>query len=154
MGMHEPGPKKVDLPPMKPDQIEYLKAISDQLISTPISVEEERKLAVNHVVNVLASLMLRYGKCYEFDNAAYDDARLDAQAIVNDALASDEDRSVLNRQIGELQGTITQLQSRLADRDVKTKPCGGCGAKNDSERCIGCLHDFGDTASAWVRKYR
>lgn len=31
------------------------------------------------------------------------------------------------------------------------KPCGGCGATSDRERCIGCLHDFGTTESAWVR---
>jgi hypothetical protein len=33
-------------------------------------------------------------------------------------------------------------------------PCGGCGAKRNADRCIGCLHDFGDDESAWVRKYR
>lgn len=147
-------PVLVDLPPMKPDQVEYLKTIADQLVSTPISAEEERKLAVHHATTVLASLMLRYGKCYDFDNAAYDDAMLDAEAIVNDALASDEDRSVLNRQIGELQSTIGRLQAELARRTTVTKPCGGCGAKSDSERCIGCLHDFGDAASAWVRNFR
>ncbi|WP_284209439.1 hypothetical protein [Methylorubrum aminovorans] len=32
-----------------------------------------------------------------------------------------------------------------------TIPCGGCGAKSDAERCIGCLHDFGDDESAWLR---
>jgi len=32
-------------------------------------------------------------------------------------------------------------------------PCGGCGAKSNSERCIGCFHDFGTPESAWVRKY-
>lgn len=32
-----------------------------------------------------------------------------------------------------------------------TKACGGCGATKSSERCIGCTHDFGDDASAWVR---
>lgn len=32
-------------------------------------------------------------------------------------------------------------------------PCGGCGATEDSQRCIGCLHDFGTPDSAWVRKY-
>ncbi|GAA5664933.1 hypothetical protein Brsp07_03432 [Brucella sp. NBRC 14130] len=31
------------------------------------------------------------------------------------------------------------------------KPCGGCGATSDRERCIGCLHDFGTPESAWVR---
>lgn len=30
--------------------------------------------------------------------------------------------------------------------------CGGCGAENPGERCIGCLHDFGDPGSAWVHK--
>jgi predicted Fe-S protein YdhL (DUF1289 family) len=34
----------------------------------------------------------------------------------------------------------------------ETIPCGGCGATKDRERCIGCLHDFGDEASAWVRQ--
>lgn len=29
-----------------------------------------------------------------------------------------------------------------------TIPCGGCGATKDSERCIGCLHDFGTPESA------
>ena len=33
----------------------------------------------------------------------------------------------------------------------ESKPCGGCGAKSAAERCIGCLHDFGDEASAWLR---
>lgn len=32
-------------------------------------------------------------------------------------------------------------------------PCGGCGAAENSKRCIGCLHDFGTEDSAWVRKY-
>lgn len=31
--------------------------------------------------------------------------------------------------------------------------CGGCGATKDAERCIGCFHDFGDPASAWVHRY-
>jgi len=31
--------------------------------------------------------------------------------------------------------------------------CGGCGAKSDKERCMGCLHDFGTPDSAWVQKY-
>ena len=35
----------------------------------------------------------------------------------------------------------------------KITPCGGCGAERDRDRCMGCLHDFGDEASAWVRKY-
>ncbi|SFF22218.1 hypothetical protein [Methylobacterium sp. yr596] len=35
----------------------------------------------------------------------------------------------------------------------ETDPCGGCGATKDSERCMGCMHDFGDEASAWVRKH-
>jgi endonuclease YncB( thermonuclease family) len=35
----------------------------------------------------------------------------------------------------------------------ETIPCGGCGATKSAERCIGCLHDFGDEASAWVRKH-
>lgn len=30
------------------------------------------------------------------------------------------------------------------------KPCGGCGATSEQERCIGCLHDFGTPESAWV----
>ncbi|PWL17433.1 hypothetical protein DKP76_11690 [Falsochrobactrum shanghaiense] len=30
------------------------------------------------------------------------------------------------------------------------KPCGGCGATSERERCIGCLHDFGTPESAWV----
>jgi hypothetical protein len=39
--------------------------------------------------------------------------------------------------------------------DAKSKPCGGCGATDDSQRCLGCLHDFGATeppaaaAPAW-----
>lgn len=32
-----------------------------------------------------------------------------------------------------------------------TISCGGCGATKSSERCLGCFHDFGDEASAWVR---
>lgn len=32
--------------------------------------------------------------------------------------------------------------------------CGGCGAMRNSQRCIGCLHDFGTPESAWVRKHR
>lgn len=32
-------------------------------------------------------------------------------------------------------------------------PCGGCGAKEDRERCMGCFHDFGTPESAWVHKY-
>lgn len=39
-----------------------------------------------------------------------------------------------------------------ADPDVwVVVPCGGCGAQFSRERCIGCLHDFGDPGSAWVR---
>ena len=33
---------------------------------------------------------------------------------------------------------------------MKTVPCGGCGATNNSERCMGCLHDFKDGKSDWV----
>lgn len=29
-------------------------------------------------------------------------------------------------------------------------PCGGCGETDSRKRCIGCLHDFGTTESAWV----
>ena len=36
--------------------------------------------------------------------------------------------------------------------EQQTIPCGGCGAKMASERCIGCLHDFGTPDSAWVQK--
>lgn len=32
-------------------------------------------------------------------------------------------------------------------------PCGGCGARTDRERCIGCFHDFGTPESKWVRDY-
>jgi hypothetical protein len=32
-------------------------------------------------------------------------------------------------------------------------PCDGCGATENSKRCIGCLHDFGTPESAWVQKY-
>lgn len=31
--------------------------------------------------------------------------------------------------------------------DKKNIPCGGCGAKSDNERCIGCFHDFGTEES-------
>jgi len=27
-------------------------------------------------------------------------------------------------------------------------PCGGCGAESPKDRCIGCMHDFGEQASA------
>ena len=40
---------------------------------------------------------------------------------------------------------------------VAVKPgirCGGCGAGYDSQRCLGCLHDFGTPESAWVRRRR
>jgi len=30
-------------------------------------------------------------------------------------------------------------------------PCFGCGATKDSQRCIGCMHDFGTPESEWVR---
>ena len=35
--------------------------------------------------------------------------------------------------------------------DLPSKPCGGCGATENSQRCFGCLHDFGTPESAWVR---
>jgi len=31
-------------------------------------------------------------------------------------------------------------------------PCGGCGADRPSQRCLGCLHDFGMASSDWVHK--
>ena len=37
--------------------------------------------------------------------------------------------------------------------DLDGEPCGGCGAKTNAERCMGCLHDFGTPESAWVRTY-
>lgn len=37
--------------------------------------------------------------------------------------------------------------------EESAKPCGGCGARSDRERCMGCMHDFGTPESAWVRKY-
>ncbi|MFM0095608.1 hypothetical protein PQQ87_08345 [Paraburkholderia nemoris] len=30
--------------------------------------------------------------------------------------------------------------------------CGGCGATDPSERCLGCMHDFGGPESEWVRQ--
>lgn len=30
--------------------------------------------------------------------------------------------------------------------------CGGCGNANPTNRCFGCMHDFGDDTSAWVRE--
>jgi len=36
-------------------------------------------------------------------------------------------------------------------RHNTSKPCGGCGATIERERCIGCMHDFGTAESAWVR---
>jgi hypothetical protein len=42
------------------------------------------------------------------------------------------------------EGTVGQEQ---------TKACGGCGATASNQRCMGCLHDFGDDASAWVHDY-
>lgn len=32
-------------------------------------------------------------------------------------------------------------------------PCDGCGAAENSKRCMGCLHDFGTPDSAWVHSY-
>lgn len=32
----------------------------------------------------------------------------------------------------------------------KTIACGGCGEADPEKRCIGCLHDFGNSGSAWV----
>lgn len=47
-----------------------------------------------------------------------------------------------------------RLEARLAAEAGRTIiPCGGCGATRNDQRCMGCLHDFGDEASAWVRKY-
>ena len=31
-------------------------------------------------------------------------------------------------------------------------PCGGCGAERDSQRCLGCFHDFGTPESEWIRR--
>lgn len=36
------------------------------------------------------------------------------------------------------------------EEQTNTVPCGGCGAIKNSERCIGCLHDFKDGESDWV----
>ena len=33
------------------------------------------------------------------------------------------------------------------------QPCGGCGERDPQKRCIGCLHDFGTSDSAWVHEY-
>lgn len=43
---------------------------------------------------------------------------------------------------------MTHDYDALAEAPVPI-PCGGCGAT--SGRCIGCMHDFGDEESAWVR---
>lgn len=42
--------------------------------------------------------------------------------------------------------------SKTLDTIEKHTPCGGCGAASPAQRCIGCLHDFGDASSAWVRE--
>lgn len=34
---------------------------------------------------------------------------------------------------------------------MAVRPCGGCGATTEQQRCVGCLHDFGTKSSAWVR---
>lgn len=46
---------------------------------------------------------------------------------------------------------IMARDAEAAAREAAT-PCGGCGAKSDEQRCIGCMHDFGTSASAWVRR--
>lgn len=48
-------------------------------------------------------------------------------------------------------GTVIKDGESQAPRP-QTTPCGGCGAQKDSERCMGCFHDFGDAESAWVRR--
>lgn len=39
------------------------------------------------------------------------------------------------------------------DKAAEPVPCGGCGAKSDRERCIGCGHDFGTPESEWFRDH-
>lgn len=34
---------------------------------------------------------------------------------------------------------------------LKIVSCGGCGQTDPIKRCVGCVHDFGDASSAWVR---
>lgn len=46
---------------------------------------------------------------------------------------------------------IMARDAEAAARETPT-PCGGCGAKSDEARCLGCMHDFGTSASAWVRR--
>lgn len=54
----------------------------------------------------------------------------------------------------EMAGFMGALQGASSPApEPQTVPCGGCGATSSSERCVGCLHDFGDAASAWVHKY-
>lgn len=36
--------------------------------------------------------------------------------------------------------------------EPETVMCGGCGNSDPEVRCLGCLHDFGDPSSAWVRE--
>ena len=48
--------------------------------------------------------------------------------------------------------------ARIVERDgqrkieaLKIVSCGGCGQTDPIKRCVGCVHDFGDASSAWVR---
>ena len=34
---------------------------------------------------------------------------------------------------------------------LKIVSCGGCGQTDPIKRCVGCVYDFGDASSAWVR---
>lgn len=79
------------------------------------------------------------------------------QAILADGrrIANADTLEELKIEAGFHINRLAALDAAAADRDGappgQAVPCGGCGATTDAERCIGCMHDFGTVASAWVR---
>lgn len=59
-----------------------------ELQSEPTPPEEAKRLLIRHARDTLASLMLRYGEQYDYDNATTADAVEEAEEIIRAALAA------------------------------------------------------------------
>lgn len=63
-----------------------------------------------------------------------------------DAAWSAEDQRIMDA-LAPAQRELSALLAAAPAAPVAVKPCGGCGATDESQRCIGCMHQFAPPAA-------